>query len=103
MLLALVLGLALATRLYNLSSFPYFPTAPPWLGADAPYRGLYIDEANYARIANAFPSTLSAYQPPLQILAVKLSILLVGNNVLGSRLPSAIASSFTAALVFLAA
>ncbi|MDA4127514.1 MAG: glycosyltransferase family 39 protein [Thaumarchaeota archaeon] len=100
---ALVLGLALLTRLYDLGSFPYFPEASPWLGAKGNYAGLFIDEAVYAQIANSFPSVLSAYQPPLQIAAVKASLLLFGNDALASRLPSALASSLTAVLVFLAA
>ena len=45
---------------------------------------------------------LSAYQPPLQLAAVKLSFLALGNSDLAARLPSGIASILTAVVVYFA-
>jgi 4-amino-4-deoxy-L-arabinose transferase-like glycosyltransferase len=102
-LLALLLVAALISRLYALGSFPYYPPQWPWLGDNPRHPGLYKDEAGYMESAMALPSSLSPYQPWLQLSAVKLSTLLLGPSALAARLPSALASSLTAPIVYLAA
>lgn len=102
-LLVLILVTALISRLYALDSFPYYPPQWPWLGDDPRHPGLYTDEASYLELAMALPSSLTPFQPWLQLAAVKLSTLLLGPSVLAARLPSALASALTAPIVYLAA
>jgi 4-amino-4-deoxy-L-arabinose transferase-like glycosyltransferase len=105
----LVLVAALATRLYALGSFPYFPTLLPWHGAQttqAGLQGLYIDEYEYLQRALQLfrgQPQLSLHQPPLAISLLYLSVSTVGNNSFAVRLPFALFSSFTAAFVYLIA
>lgn len=104
--IAIIVALAIVTRLYQIGSFPYFPVAPPWLGVGGQFQGFYIDEAVYVGVAGLYPSLtspFSAYQPPLQLAVVKLSMLIFGNNDFAARLPSGVASVLTTVVVYLAA
>ncbi|MFQ6086296.1 MAG: ArnT family glycosyltransferase [Candidatus Bathyarchaeia archaeon] len=99
MILALLFLLALATRTYRLYSFPYFPEEAPWLGSNP--EGLYRDEADpYLRLSESLFDKLPVYQPPFFLLFLNLSVKALGSPY-AVRLPSAIASSFTAVLVYL--
>jgi 4-amino-4-deoxy-L-arabinose transferase-like glycosyltransferase len=102
-LLAFILSTALISRLYSLESFPYYPPEWPWLGDNPKYKGLYRDEANYMEAAIALPFSPTPYQPWLQLSVVKLFTLLLGPSTLAARLPSALATSFTAPIIYLAA
>ncbi len=100
--LLLLAALAAVTRLYQLGSFPYFPVSAPWVGSTV-YPGLYTDEgARLAEIA-LFPHNLTAYEPSIQILLVKVSQFLLGQNYFADRLPSALASILTSLLIYFAA
>lgn len=104
-----ILATALATRLYSLGSFPYFPPLVPWNGAQttqASLQGLYVDEYTYLYRALPllnFPPHFSLYQPPLALSFLDLSVLIFGTNAFAVRLPFAIFSSLTAVFVFLIA
>jgi 4-amino-4-deoxy-L-arabinose transferase-like glycosyltransferase len=101
-LLALILAAALISRLYSLESFPYYPPEWPWLGDNPKYKGLYRDEAFYMEVAIALPFSPTPFQPWLQLAAVKLFTLLLGPSTLAARLPSSLASAFTAPIIYLA-
>ncbi|HEV2139034.1 MAG TPA: glycosyltransferase family 39 protein [Nitrososphaerales archaeon] len=104
-----VLVIAFISRTYAVGSFPYFPPAAPWNGAQVnqtSLQGLYIDEYGYMRIAQHLlevPPTFSVFQPPLAMLFLDISTLVLGVNTFGVRLPFAIFSAMTALLVFLIA
>jgi len=93
--------IALFTRTFLLDKFPYFPPEYPYLGDRPGPLGLYRDEAEYLRLAKLLPSELPYYQPWLHLVLIRLSIMLLGESSFSVRLPSAIASSLTALLIFL--
>jgi 4-amino-4-deoxy-L-arabinose transferase-like glycosyltransferase len=97
-ILASLFLLALATRTYRLDSMPYFPEEEPWLGENPV--GLYRDEVGYLRMSESLFDRLPVYQPPLFLLFLNLSVKVFGAPY-AVRLPSAIASSLTAVLVYL--
>lgn len=91
--------IALATRTYCLYNMPYFPEDVPWIGGNP--KGLYCDEAYvWLRFSENLFNRLPLYQPPLFLLFLNLSVRAFGSPY-AIRLPSAIASSFTAVLVYL--
>ncbi|MFQ5712291.1 MAG: ArnT family glycosyltransferase, partial [Candidatus Geothermarchaeales archaeon] len=99
MILASLFLLALATRTYRLYSFPYFPEEEPWLGSNP--EGLYRDEADrYLRDSEGLFERLPVYQPPLFLLFMNLSLRVFGTPY-AVRVPSAVASSLVAVLVYL--
>jgi len=98
MILASLFLLALATRTYRLDSLPHFPEEPPWLGGNPD--GLYCDEIGYLKMSESLFDRLPVYQPPLFLLFLNLSVKAFGSPY-AVRLPSAIASSVTAVLVYL--
>jgi 4-amino-4-deoxy-L-arabinose transferase-like glycosyltransferase len=99
MILASLFLLALATRAYRLYSFPYFPEEEPWLGSNP--EGLYRDEADpYLRLSEGLFERLPVYQPPLFLLFMNLSLRVFGTPY-AVRVPSAVASSLVAVLVYL--
>lgn len=101
---AIVMILALITRLYQLGSFPYFSNAYPWDGAKAPYLGLYADEASRIIDALRFPGSFSVHEGAIiGTVATIVSSALFGSANAAYRLPEALASSLTAGVVFLAA
>jgi len=98
-ILASLFLIALATRTYRLYSMPYFPEGAPWMGGNP--EGLYCDEAYvWLRFSENLFNKLPLYQPPLFLLFLNLSVRAFGSPY-AVRLPSAIAASFTAALVYL--
>lgn len=111
--IVLIAVFAIITRLYQLGSFPYFPTAAPWFGdasqvACPPgmtgiFPGLYRDEMSRLCEIAFFPRALTTYEPSVQIIFEKISILLLGQNNFTDRLPSALASTLTAVLVYFTA
>jgi len=91
--------IALTTRTYRLYSIPYFPKEAPWMGGDP--KGLYCDEAYvWLRFAENLFNRLPLYQPPLFLLFLNLAVRAFGSPY-AVRLPSAIAASLTAVLVYL--
>ena len=92
---------ALATRTYMLDKFPYFPKEWPYLGDKPGPPGLYGDEAFYLSLAKRIPERLPAYQPWLQLILIKLSILTLGESAFSARLPSAIFGSLNTILIYL--
>jgi len=98
-ILASLFLIALATRTYRLYSMPYFPEGAPWMGGNPD--GLYCDEAYvWLRFSENLFNRLPLYQPPLFLLFLNLSVRAFGSPY-AVRLPSAIASSLTAVLVYL--
>lgn len=98
MVLASLFFLALATRTYHLYTMPYFSEGHPWIGGNP--EGLYTDEANILRFSEGLFERLPLFQPPLFLLFLKLSVKAFGSPY-AVRLPSAIASSLTAVLIYL--
>ena len=96
-ILLLIFLLALTTRTYQLNTLPYFPQRYPWLGSNPP--GLYRDETGYLKIAQNLFENPTLYQPPLFLLFINLS-LRIFSSPYSARLPSALASSITAALIY---
>lgn len=96
-----IFAVALVSRLYNLGQFPFFGSPEyPIVGAGSgALRGLYTDEYAYYTIAIA--SRIAIYQPWVQLLAIRASIIAFGANVLSVRLPSAVFSSISVILVYL--
>jgi len=99
MILASLFLLAFATRAYRLYSFPYFPEEEPWLGSNP--EGLYRDEADrYLRESESLFERLPVYQPPLFLFFMNLSLRAFGTPY-AIRVPSAVASSLVAVLIYL--
>lgn len=90
-----IFGLALVTRMVNLSSFPYFPPDWPWNGVG----GLYFDEV----VISNLPSSNTPYFPFLQVALIGLAIQIFGKTIFAVRLVSALFSSTTCVLVYLSA
>ena len=102
LLVVLLLILAAATRLYQLGSFPYFPVPSPWNGS-AVYPGLYTDEAARLGEIALFPHQVTAYEPSIQIILVKLAQVILGPSIFADRLTSALGSILTSVIVYFAA
>ena len=100
LIIGLVVALAAITRLYQLGSFPSFPAQFPWLGDNPQYPGLYRDEGGVLTVASQFPHILSTYEPSYSILLIKAAQFALGQNYFADRLPSALASIFTAVMVY---
>ena len=101
---AMVMVLALLSRLYQLGTFPYFPTQFPWLGAGPPHQGLYGDESYRVIEALQFPASFSVHEASLfGTLATVASKDLLGSMNWAYRLPEALASALTAGVIFMAA
>jgi len=98
MILTSLFLLALATRTYRLDSIPHFPEGAPWLGGNPD--GLYVDEVGYLKFSESLFDRFTLYQPPFFLLFLNLSVKVFGSPY-AVRLPSAIASSLTAVLVYL--
>jgi len=97
-ILASLFLIALVTRTYRLDSMPYFPEGAPWMGGNPD--GLYCDEVGYLKMSESMFDRLPVYQPFLFLLFLNLSIKIFGSPY-AVRLPSAIAASLTAVLVYL--
>jgi len=108
-----VVALAAITRLYQLGAFPLFPPQFPWLGDASQsacpagmtgvFPGLYRDEmSRLCEIAN-FPHALTTYEPSMNIVFVKITQALLGQNYFADRLPTALASVLTSVVVYFAA
>lgn len=93
LVILVILGLALATRTNDLSSFPYFPSKWPWYGVN----GLYTDEYDISLL----PFSSSAYFPFLQVALMGLAINIFGYTTFAIRIVSALFSSATSVLVYL--
>jgi 4-amino-4-deoxy-L-arabinose transferase-like glycosyltransferase len=111
--IALVVVLAGASRLYHLGTFPSFPPQWPWLGdysqsacpagLSGVLPGLYRDEMSRLCEIASFPRALTTYEPSMNIIFVKITQSLLGQNSFADRLPTAIASTLTAVVVYFAA
>lgn len=110
---ALILVLAIVTRLYQLGSFPYFPPQWPWLGdhsasacpagVSGVWPGLYRDEMSRLCDVASFPHVFTTYEPSLNILFIKASQFTLGFNDFADRLPTAVVSILTILVIYLAA
>ena len=98
----LILAIALFSRTYMLDYFPYFPPEFPWLGDRLGPAGLYGDETGYLNLARDLFNRTTVYQPWLQLFFIHLSLRVFGENSFAARLPSALASTFTAVMVYFA-
>jgi 4-amino-4-deoxy-L-arabinose transferase-like glycosyltransferase len=99
----IVVARAAVTRLYQLGTFPSVPPQWPWLGDNPQFPGLYRDEASRLLGIALFPHSLTTYEPSMNIIFVKITQVLLGQNYFADRLPCALASVLTALVVYLAA
>jgi len=102
----ILLAIALATRTYDVSSFPYFKPGPPLFGATLPHQpalaGIYNDENTNVQVLSYFrydPFGLigGGFVAPLLIF---LSTHLLGVTLFAVRIPFAIISSVTSVMVY---
>lgn len=99
-------AIALATRTYAVSIFPYFKPEPPWFGAAVPLQpalaGIYNDENTNVQVLTYFrsdPFSLvgGGFVAPALIF---LSTHVLGLTLFAVRIPFAIISSFTSVMVY---